>query len=819
MALTNLPIQLTSFIGRQRELTEVEYLISTSRLVTLTGAGGCGKTRLAIQIGNIVAQNFVDGVWLVDFVPLRESELVPQYVAQTLGLLSSPNQSFNELLLSFIRPKQILLILDNCEHLIAAIAQLVQQLLSVAPKLGILATSRQPLALAGEMIYPMQGLAWPSVESATPVNPEDLKHYDAVHLFVERARAISPQFTITPENRLAIVEVCRRLDGIPLGLELASARVNVLTVGQIAGRLDDRFALLNSGQLRGTVTHHQTLQAAINWSHDLLTSEEQTLLRRLAVFVSGCTLDMAERVCAWDEIAKKHTLELISSLVDKSLMVAETSGRTEARYRLLETIREYAYEKLKESGEVKLLRDRHLDFFVARVEEIAPKLQQSSTYQGLWMNWLDGEMDNIRAALDWGVESGQGEAGLRLANTLFMFWTSHGSMQEGLNWHERLLAQAIEQVPIMLRARAAFNAGMLAGLLGDTTAARVYERTTIALCEAAGRDGAQLLAQAQAPTNMTAMINGDFAGVYTALERSQQLLRDVGDELDLPFTLAMQAMAAMGLGKYQIARSLLEEALPAQQKVGDPWRIAVILSLLGNVEHWEQNEGRARVFYEEALAGLREVGGVNEEPRVLQYLAHVHLQEGNLEQAYALVCESVMLYKVQGNLQGLGECLIGFGALAAERGMPAEAVRLLAAGATHGKSVYLALLLSDGKEYERYMAAARSQLTEHEFQQAQQEGRAQALEEAIEYALSLPLTSARPRIKIHDEFGGLTEREREIVALIVQGKRNSEIAEHLVLSRRTVEKHVANILSKLGLASRAQIVRWALEHNLTKSSS
>jgi predicted ATPase/DNA-binding CsgD family transcriptional regulator len=819
MSLNNLPVQLTSFIGRERELEDVKQLVSTSRLVTLTGAGGCGKTRLAIQIGNIVAKNFVDGVWLVDFVPLREPELVPQHVAQTLGLRSSPNQSFNELLLNFARPKQMLLILDNCEHLIAAIAQLIQEQLTEATALHILATSRQPLALAGEMIYPMQGLAWPPVESATTVNPEDLKQYDAVHLFVERARAISPQFKITPENRLAIVEVCRRLDGIPLGLELASARINVLTVRQIAGRLDDRFALLTSGQLTGVVTHHQTLRAAINWSYDLLTLEEQTLLRRLAVFDSGCTLDMAENVCAWDEIAKQHTLELISSLVDKSLAVTETSGRTEARYRLLETIREYALEKLKESGEVKLLRDRHLNFFVSHVEEIAPKLQQSSTYQGLWMNWLDGELDNIRAALDWALESGQIELGLRLAVALYMFWVSHGSMAEGLNWNERLLAQTDVEAPLLLRARAAFNAGMMAGLLGDITAARAYEQTTIALCEAAGKEGVQLLALAQAPINAAAIINGDFAAVYASLEHNNQQARDVGDELELPFGLASQAVAAIGLGKYQIARSLIEEALPAQQKVGDPWRIAVIMSFLGHLEHWEQNYGRAQGTYEESLALLRKVGGTGEEPRVLQGLAHARLQQGDLNQAHALICESVTLYKSQGKIQGLGECLIGFGALASERGMPAEAVRLLTTGATRGKSVYLALLLSEGKEYERYLAAARSQLTEHEFQQLQQEGRSQTIEEAIAYALSLPLASATPRNKIHDEFGGLTEREREIVALIVQGKRNSEIAQHLVLSKRTVEKHVANILSKLGLASRAQIVRWALEHNLTRSSS
>jgi predicted ATPase len=320
MTLTNLPVQLTSFIGRERELVEVEHLISTSRIVTLTGAGGCGKTRLAIQVGNNTSREFADGVWLVDFVPLRESGLVPQHITQTLGLHPTPNQPLYEVLLNFVRPKQMLLILDNCEHLIAAITQLVQSLLTTAPGLKILVTSREPLAVSGEMNYQVQGLAWPTLARATTLDPEDLLQYDSIRLFVERARAISPQFSITRENSLAIIEICRRLDGIPLALELASARLNILTPQQIAARLDDRFALLTSGQRTADVTHHQTLRAAIDWSYDLLTPEEQTLLRRLAVFDAGCTLDIAVSVsvCSGEEIAKERILDLLSECVNGS---------------------------------------------------------------------------------------------------------------------------------------------------------------------------------------------------------------------------------------------------------------------------------------------------------------------------------------------------------------------------------------------------------------------------------------------------------------------------------------------------------------------
>jgi non-specific serine/threonine protein kinase len=360
---------------------------------------------------------------------------------------------------------------------------------------------------------------------------------------------------------------------------------------------------------------------------------------------------------------------------------------------------------------------------------------------------------------------------------------------------------------------------MTAGFMGDATAARAHERTAVALCEAAGEEGLKLLALAQAPIQVAAIVNGDFATAYITAERTVELLRKVGDDAELHLALATQAVAAIGLGKYQLARSLTEEALAAAHKWGDPYDIAVIVSFFAYLEHVEQNYARAQALCEEALAALRELGATNEEPRVIQALAHARLQQGDLEQAYALICESVALYKSQDNPKGLAECLIGFGVLASERGMQAEAVRLLTAAATRGQSVYLSLLLAEGREYERYLAAARAQLTEQEFEQAQEEGRSQALEQAIEYALSLPLLPTAPTSKLHGEFGGLTEREREIAALIVQGKRNAEIAEQLVLSKRTVEKHITNILSKLELTSRAQIVRWGMEHDLTNTSS
>jgi predicted ATPase len=405
MGSINLPVQLTSFIGREREIADVKRLLYSSHLITLTGANGTGKTRLAIQIANSVSESFADGVWLVDLAPLREPALVPQLTAEALGLRPIPDQPLLETLLKFVQPKQLLLILDNCEHLNEACAQIAQELLSQAPALRILATSSVALAIAGETIYLVSGLDSP-VFGGEPMRHgqshpdlQELMRYDAIRLFVERARSTSPNFNLTSENAWSTIETCRRLDGLPLALELASARVNVLTVQEIVTRLNDRFALLTSSQRRGIEPRHYTLRAAIDWSYALLPMDEQILLRRLAVFEAGCTLDTAEAICTGEEIGERSTLDRISSLVSKSLVVADTIGRTQARYRLLETIREYALGKLDEAGETKQLRDRHLDLFLARAEEAAPKLDEA--YQQLWLNWLEGEHDNLRTALAW----------------------------------------------------------------------------------------------------------------------------------------------------------------------------------------------------------------------------------------------------------------------------------------------------------------------------------------------------------------------------------------------------------------------------------
>jgi non-specific serine/threonine protein kinase len=818
MTFTNLPVQLTSFIGRERELAEVEHLVSTSRLVTLTGAGGSGKTRLATQVANNISGTFADGVWLVDFVPLREEELVPQYIAQTFGLRPGSNEGVNELILNFAQSKHILLILDNCEHLITPISQIAQQLLPAATGLNILATSRQPLAVLGEMIYQVQGLALPSPDSALLADLQDLQQYDAIHLFIERARAISPQFTVTPENVLAIVEICRRLDGIPLALELASARVNILTAQQIAARLHNRFALLTARGRTALASHHHTLRAAIDWSYDLLSSKEQTLLRRLAVFEAGCTLDIARAVCSDDKISEGHLLDLLSSLVDKSLVVSETIGRLEARYRLLETIREYALEKLEGSGEASRLRDRHLDWFLARAEEIAPKLEGSS-YQGLWLNWLDGEQDNLRAALAWSLQSRHIEAGLRLAVALVWYWRLHGSDVEIRTWLERLLEQTDETVPLLVRAHATMYASQAAAALSDPAAATAHGRAAVALCEAMGEAGKPLLANALVGLGRAVQATGDFVTAMEIAEPATRIFRELGDLFGLGFTLFGQAEGSLALGNYVKARAAIEEGLAIAQDVANPYLLALAFNVLGDLERFEGNYESAQVAHEQSLAGLRQIGAARDQAAVLHNLAHAHLHLGDLTQAHKYFSESMAMQQEQDNIEGIAECLLGFGAMASVAGLPTQAARLFAAAVALGGKTIIVQWPAERMEYEHYLSAIQSKLTDQEYEEAQIKGQMLTMEQAVEYAQSLPLVPLARASEVSDEFGGLTEREHEVVALIVQGKKNSEIAEHLVLSKRTVEKHVANILSKLELASRAQIVRWAMERNVSKSSS
>lgn len=811
----NLPASVSSFVGREQELRDIRQRLREHRLITLTGTGGTGKTRLALEAAASEIDHFADGVWLVEFAGLSTADPLVQIIAKVFALPETPDIAPLEQLGAFLQARRLLLVLDNCEHLIEECARITAFLLARCPRLALLATSREPLAISGEAILRVPPLRFP--DPTQPAAWASLLGYDAVRLFVERAQAVEPSFQLTTSNAPAVAEICRRLDGIPLALELASARVNVLTVHEIAARLNDRFALLSSGQRSGLEPRHQTLRAALDWSYTLLTAEEQTLLRRLAVFAAGFSLDTAEAVCSGEGLAEAHLLDALSSLVGKSLVVAETNSRAQARYRLLETIRDYALSKLDAAGDLVRLRDRHLELFLTRAEEAAPRLNDA--YQQLWLNWLESEHDNLRAALAWALERGSIEAGLRIANALIRFWEIRGYVHEGLAWFERLFARADEEVSLAVRVNALTFAAFLAHFLGNASATMVYGGEAVALAEAAGEEGQPLLALALSGLSSGTEAMGDFQATFALHERAIQLARaSSGDPHFLGMALLVQGGTAIELGYYETARALLDESLTLARAAGDAFRIAYALKGFGDLARCEQKYAEAQAKYENSVALLRELGVTRDLVAPLHNLGHTCLHLGDVERAHALFTEGMAASQNQQNRPGMAECLIGFAALAIVRGLPAAGARLLAAAVALGAQRAKSLWAVTHREYEHYLALARAKLTEAELEAEQAAGRALSLEQAIEYAQNLPLISpATPALR--EQSDGLTEREREVAALIAQGKSNGEIASELVLSKRTVEKHSANILSKLGLTSRAQIVRWALEHGLTQTSA
>jgi predicted ATPase/DNA-binding CsgD family transcriptional regulator len=814
MSPTNMPIQLSSFIGRRGELAEVERLLSISRLVTLSGPGGCGKTRLAVQAAGKMRDSFKDGVWWVELTVLHDPTLLEQFVTKTLGIPQAREGTALEPLLDHLQSKEVLLVLDNCEHLVADCARLVQQILAASPESRILATSRESLSIPGERIIPLPGLALPAEDAELASSPQELMQYDAVCLFVKRARAVAPNFSITPDNAVSIVQICRRLDGLPLALELASARANVLTIQQIADRLNDRFSLLVSRQRSAQDPRHQTLRAAFDWDYDLLTPPERVMLRRLSVFEGGCSLTTVEAVCSGEEVERGQVLELLSSLVNKSLVVAQTLQRGEARYNSLETIREYAQEKLAASGEWAAIHDRHLHCFLQLMEETATKL--SGQYQQLWLNWLEGEYDNVRAALNWALESNSCEAGLRIAIAIYQFWTIRDYVEEGLTWIERLLKRADESIPPAVRANALAYAAFLAGFRGNVAAQMEYGRRAAVLAEAAGEQGKPALRWALAAQAYGAQAANDFQSEYDLGERVIQLNREAGDRYQLGVTLYVYSAPAMALGKYEAARAMLDESLGLLREVGNPYRVAMVLNYTGDLRRCMQDYAGAVTAYEESASHMREIGALRDLASVLHNLGHACLHLGDRDSARALYRESLAIQQVQGNRPGMTECLVGFAALAVAYENPAAAVRLLAAAASLGGQQITTKWAATKMEYEHNLALAGLKLTESEFQAEQEAGCKLSLEQAIETAQSLLLDpKATPASR--ESPDELTHREREIAELIARGKSNGEIADELVVSKRTIEKHIANIRSKLGFSQRTHIVRWAFETGLVKA--
>ncbi len=724
----NLPVQLTSFIGREQEMADVKRLLETARLVTLMGSGGAGKTRLAVQVAADLLEAHPDGVWLAELAPIADPGLVPQTVASTLGL-REPARQITEALLDFLKPKAVLLVMDNCEHVLAASADLCATLLRRCPRLRILATSRETLSIAGEATYRVPSLSLPDPKHLP--SPETSNQYAAIRLFVERAVFHKPAFQVTTANAHAIAELCRHLDGIPLAIELAAARIKVLSVEQIASRLNDRFRLLTGG-VRTALPHHQTLLAAMDWSYDLLAVDERALFRRLGVFAGGFTLDAAEGVCAGEELDQALVLDLLTRLVDKSLIIVDSGPSAEARYRLLETVRQYALNKLMESGETEAVRTRHRNFFLDFAERAEPKLQGSE--QKAWLNGLEVELDNLRASLEWCRTDPDGiDRGLRLAGALWWFWEVRGYWTEARQWLGELVSRS-EGIVDAARIKALNAAASLALRQGDrqTTASLAQQALTLSRELGDKRGAASCL-----------VILGVHACRLENYEQAEalggeglNLSQEVGDNWGTAWAKSILGLVAREQGDTARALALLEESLVQMRMLGHPWGTGIVLLNVGMIERDRGEFQHAEALFEEALAMFQQLGDRG-------YTAYTQLNFGAMASALGDHGRAAELYKASLTIRreledrrGIATCLMALGCCAAGLRQFTRAAVLFGAAEAMREATAASVPAFFRSEYEHQVSATSSGLGEPAFKAAWSEGRMLLLDRAIDFALS-----------------------------------------------------------------------------------
>lgn len=760
----NLPTQLTSFIGREREIAQVKGFLSTARLLTVTGAGGAGKSRLAFQVAAVALEEFDGGVWTTELASIVDPTLVPQAVASALAVLEQPGRPLMDTLVSHLRNRSLLLVLDNCEHLLAACAQLTNALLRGCPTLRILATSRVPLSVPGEFLWRIPSLSLPDARHT--LSPDFIQQYEAIRLFVDRARSVEPTFSLTSENAPAIAQICQRLDGIPLAIELAAVRMKVLTAEQIAARLHDRFQLLTGGS-PSALPRHQTLRATMDWSYGLLAENERVLLRRLSVFAGGWTLDAAEAICSEAGVARADVLSLLERLVDNSLVVVETQ-RKEARYRLLETVRQYGQDKLREAGETPRLHRRHRDWYLELAERADDRLRGRE--EDAWLTRLEADHDNLRAAIEWSRGQADGaEAELRLARALEWFWYLVGHWSEG-------------------RAR--------------------LEETIARSTDAASPS----LPKVVVGTVRLAYRQGDRGRAKMLCDRGLTLCRQLGDKSGTAQFLIWSAIIAIAESGGQHATPLAEEALTLCREIGDKWWAVEALAVLGALATVQGDYERAAAFHSESLAISRETGNANNITYALRGLGVLAVRRGDWQQALAYYAECLSLCKGVRTPGVIAECLEGMARAASLRAAHERAAILFGAVAALFEILGGHLpSWADESEHDRYVASSRAALGQAAFAGAWDRGRTMTLEQAVEHALA-PTQAVPP--KDHTAAGLLTAREREVAGLIADGLTNRRIAATLVVTERTAETHVQNILNKLGFTSRAQVAAWAVEQGL-----
>ncbi len=858
----NLPVQFTPFIGREQELSTIQQLLLREdvRLVTLTGPGGTGKTRLGLQVAAELSDSFADGVFFVNLAPISDPALVVPTIAETLGIREAAAQSVLQRLREDLRPRQMLLLLDNFEQVVSA-SEPVIDLLAACPRLKVLVTSREVLHVQAEHEFPVPPLPLPDPKRLPDLAA--LSHNAAVALFLQRAQAVKPDFQVTSANARAIVEICVRLDGLPLAIELAAARMKLLPPQALLTRLGQSLQVL-TGAARDLPARQQTLRNTIEWSYRLLDAAEQRLFRRLSIFAGGCTLEAIEAVyMALDgNQGAGQVLDRIASLIDKSLLQQTEQQEGEPRLTMLETIHEYGLEVLAASGEMESMRQAHAEFFLRLAEEAEPGFRGAQ--QGMWLECLEREHDNLRAVMQWLLEQRgaeqRREMALRLGSALAEFWYVRGHHSEGLRFLEQALVGS-EGVAPSVCAKALYATGDMAINVGDQDRAQLLFEEGLALSRELG-DTAGIACFIHG-LGWVAWSRGNFPAARRLAEEALALWREVGDKECIPWALHLLASLASQQGEYARARalceesmtthresgnkgglahdlcqlaevllvsqgdratvhSLLEESLALSKELGDKLGLANYFSLAGQLALLQGDVVRARQLAEESVTLYRELGVQQDIATSLSVLGEVEASQGNYAMARSLYEESLAIARKRGDKGGIAFYQEKFASVVAAQGEFTWAARLRGAAEVLREAIGAPRPPFERVSYEQAVAAARAQLGEKSFAAAWAEGRSMTPEQALaaQGPVIIPTPAATeppasPPAKPTPSYpDGLSAREVEVLRLLAQGLTDVQIAEQLVISPRTVNNHLTSIYSKIQVSSRAAATRYAMEHRL-----
>lgn len=822
--MTNLPAYVNAFVGRDHQLELITTAIRSegARLLTLTGPGGTGKTRLALLAASSLVGDFPDGVFVVWLASISNPDRFTGAIAQALGLSEPPGGSLFQRLVDFLTEKKLLLVLDNFEHVTPS-AVAVAELLGACSALHALVTSRVVLNLYGERHVPVPPLALP--DHRTTPTAEYVCQFESIRLFVDRAQAVRPDFELLDANAVNVAQICQRLDGLPLALELAAARLQALSVASLAERIDHRLPLLTGGP-RDRPARQRTLRDTIAWSYDLLDPAGQTLFRRLAVF-EGCTIDAANEVCCVAAAEPGSStvavtplttdlIDCLTTLVDNSLLIRGESATGEARYAMLETIREYALERLAETDEADAIRRRHALFYLALAESAEPELTGEA--QAEWAARLELDYPNLANALVWCEARGYAEPALRLAVALWWFWAVRGRATEGRDRLQRLLdrfkPRAAPERYVLARARASQALGNLVAFHGNYRQAQALHERAVADFRALA--DAQHLEGALQALGWVTSRQGDHTQAIACLEEAVDLARSRGDAAAIGAALFNLAYARHESGDYALARQLLGEAMALKRETGREASVGVIQIMLGVVAQDEGELARARSWCEEGLRLCRAAGDERGIALGLADLASLAIAQRDYEEARASLGESIAIYERIGEPVGVAFVLERFARLAEVVDQAFLAVKLAGAAAALRGRIGAPLGEDAEARLNTSLARARRILGEPAAAEAWNMGWALTPEQAVHAALEPLRLQSTTRGSTAKHTGDLTPREREVAVLIARGYTNHRISSELVITEATAASHVVHILAKLAFSSRAQIAAWAVEHDLLR---